>query len=192
MTPPPLPPGGGAFPDPTRSFFEILGVGPGASGDELNAAFRALSRKFHPDRFATQGEESQAEALATSALLNDAYRTLKDLFLRAEYLLKTTRGWKPDDARGFRPPANLFAEVMEVQEAVEAFSEGDSSQKDALLSARAEFSARYDALETELRALFARYDSGETDTALDEVTQIAAIRGYFKRVVTNVDAALAR
>ena len=179
------------FPDPTQSFFEVFGVGVGASDDELNASFRALSRKFHPDRFATGSDETQAEALATSALLNDAYRTLKDPFLRAEYLLKTAQGWKPDDARGFRPPANLFSEVMEIQEAVEEFSEGDESRRAELLSARADFAARYDALKTELRALFARYDSGETEPTLDEITQIAAIRGYYRRVVTNVDAALA-
>lgn len=192
MTPPQPPADGGvAFPDPTQSFFRILGVGVGASDDELNVAFRALSRKFHPDRFATADDETQSEALATSALLNDAYRTLKDPFLRAEYLLKSARGWRPDDARGFRPPAGLFAEVMEIQEAVEEFSDGDESRRAELLSARADFAARYDALETELRALFARYDVGETEDALDEITQIAAVRGYYRRVVTNIDAALA-
>ena len=180
------------FPDPTLSFFEILGVGAGASDDELSTAFRTLSRKYHPDRFASADPETQAEALATAALISDAYRTLKDPFTRAEYLLKWTRGWTPGDARGFRPPPGLFAEVMEIQEAVEEFSGGDESRRSELLAARLRFADLYDASRGELTALFASYDAGNTKSALDFIEQVSAVRGYFKRVITNVDAALGK
>ena len=39
---------GREFPDPTRSFFEILGVGPGASDDELNAAISGAVAQVPP------------------------------------------------------------------------------------------------------------------------------------------------
>jgi curved DNA-binding protein CbpA len=35
----------------TASHFELLGVRAGASGEEVRAAFREASRKFHPDRY---------------------------------------------------------------------------------------------------------------------------------------------
>jgi molecular chaperone HscB len=54
----------------------------------LEKSFYALSRKLHPDRFASKSPEEQAAALAESSRLNDAYRTLKDPIARTEYLLK--------------------------------------------------------------------------------------------------------
>ena len=54
----------------------------------LEKSFYALSRRLHPDRFASKSAEEQAAALAESSRLNDAYRTLKDPIARTEYLLK--------------------------------------------------------------------------------------------------------
>src|ERR1700685_520604 len=54
----------------------------------LEKQFYTLSRKLHPDRFASKTVAEQEAALAQSSLLNDAYRTLKDPILRTQYLLK--------------------------------------------------------------------------------------------------------
>ena len=54
----------------------------------LEHEFHRLSRKLHPDRFARAGENERQWSLADTALLNDAYRTLKDPLHRTEYLLK--------------------------------------------------------------------------------------------------------
>ncbi len=53
----------------------------------LEKAFYTLSRKLHPDRFASRPLAEQEAALAQSSQLNDAYRTLKDPILRTQYLL---------------------------------------------------------------------------------------------------------
>src|SRR3984957_20873198 len=53
----------------------------------LENQFYAMSRKLHPDRFASKTVAEQEAALAQSSLLNDAYRTLKDPILRTQYLL---------------------------------------------------------------------------------------------------------
>src|SRR5271170_6311419 len=54
----------------------------------LEKQFYVLSRKLHPDRFASRPVAEQEAALAQSSLLNDAYRTLKDPIARTQYLLK--------------------------------------------------------------------------------------------------------
>src|SRR6201991_3428621 len=53
----------------------------------LEKQFYVLSRKLHPDRFASKPVAEQEAALAQSSLLNDAYRTLKDPIARTQYLL---------------------------------------------------------------------------------------------------------
>ncbi len=54
----------------------------------LEHEFHKLSRKLHPDRFARASSEEKEWSLADTALLNDAYRTLRDPIRRTEYLLK--------------------------------------------------------------------------------------------------------
>ena len=53
----------------------------------LEKQFYTMSRRLHPDRFASKPVAEQEAALAQSSLLNDAYRTLKDPILRTQYLL---------------------------------------------------------------------------------------------------------
>src|ERR1700692_656045 len=53
----------------------------------LEKQFYMMSRRLHPDRFASKPVAEQEAALAQSSLLNDAYRTLKDPILRTQYLL---------------------------------------------------------------------------------------------------------
>ena len=178
------------FLDPTASYFEILGVQTAASDEELSAKFRTLSRRFHPDRFAAASTAVQDDALTSTALINDAYRTLKDPFSRAEYLLRRERSVKLGEMRDAKPPKELFATVMELQEALMEFQDGDESQRSNLVVARAEFSEAYDALKVRLTQLFATYDAGERKIALDGMQEIAATRGYLRRVLDNLNKTL--
>lgn len=178
------------FLDPTASYFEILGVRTAASDTELATRFRTLSRHYHPDRFAAADAETQDEALTSTALVNDAYRTLLDPFSRAEYLLRRERGVKLGELRHSKPPQALFATVMELQEALMEFQGGDESQRTNLEVAREEFTEAYDALKARLAQLFIAYDDGETDVALDAMQEVAATRGYLRRVLDNLNKTL--
>ena len=63
-----------------RDYYEVLGVGRGASDAELKAAFRKLAMKYHPDRNPTDKDcERRFKEI------NEAYDVLKDGDKRAAY-----------------------------------------------------------------------------------------------------------
>lgn len=187
---------------PTASYFALMGVPVAADDATLTRRFHELSRRFHPDRFGTADAATQTVALQNAALVNNAYRTLRDPFARAEYLLRRERGTRPDDAKNQKPPQELFAQVLELQEALmeyqEAHMEDDAPTlarlRPRLEAAKSEFGAAYDAMAERLRGLFARYDSAagvDREKVLDELTQVVGTRGYLRRVLTNLDKTLA-
>ena len=61
-------------------------------GDALQRRFYELSRRHHPDFHQGASAEAQGEALATSALVNRAYRALRDPLARVEYLVALEGG----------------------------------------------------------------------------------------------------
>lgn len=62
------------------TFYEILGVSPEATPEEIKAAYRELAKKYHPDR---NPGDSMAEAKMKE--VNEAYSTLSDPQKRQEY-----------------------------------------------------------------------------------------------------------
>src|SRR5262245_2091556 len=99
---------------PAIDYFEVFGLPRALAHDitTLEKTFHDLSRKHHPDYFATAPENEKAQALRMTALLNDAYRTLKSPIQRVEYLLRL-EGFKPD---GSKVPQSLLMEVFEINE----------------------------------------------------------------------------
>jgi hypothetical protein len=69
--------------------FTILGVPPGASPDEVAAAYRELAKEWHPDRRGSAGEDRMAE-------INVAYELLR----AGEFQDRRARPAPPAPARG--------------------------------------------------------------------------------------------
>ncbi len=105
---------------PDSRYFALFGLEPTLHLDpkDLEQRYFRLSRQWHPDLFARKSPAEQQEALDQTALLNDAYRTLKDPVKRAEYFIG------PDDSAS-KPPAELLEEVFELNLAIE---EGDRAE----------------------------------------------------------------
>src|SRR5580692_4303610 len=112
-------------PPPGGDFFSVFRLEPRLNLDlpALETEFHRLSRKVHPDRFARAGENERQWSLADTALLNDAYRTLKDPLHRTEYLLKLEGAEIGEEHAGkdrkgqtdpSRVPADLLEEVFEL------------------------------------------------------------------------------
>jgi curved DNA-binding protein CbpA len=62
-----------------RTYYEILGVGPTASPDEIHSAYRRLARQYHPD------VNSGPDARTRFDELSSAYEVLHDPQQRSRY-----------------------------------------------------------------------------------------------------------
>jgi hypothetical protein len=68
-----------------QTFYELLSVSPTATAEEIKRAFRNEIARYHPDKVQHLGSEFQQMAATRAAALTEAYRTLMNAALRAEY-----------------------------------------------------------------------------------------------------------
>jgi curved DNA-binding protein CbpA len=68
-----------------QTFYELLSVSPSATAEEIKRAFRNEIARYHPDKVQHLGKEFQEMAATRAASLTEAYRTLMNAELRAEY-----------------------------------------------------------------------------------------------------------
>lgn len=147
---------------------------------ELEARFRDLSRKLHPDRFARARPEARLASVKATTTLNDSYRLLKQPIRRAEALLGLA-GVRVGDRDAVAP--EFLQEVMELREALEEAREaGDAARLERM---GGEMRARREATLTEIGALFAEHEreiAGDAGRARLEAIRdkLVALR-YFDR-----------
>src|SRR6201996_9610749 len=137
----------------------------------LEPEFHRLSRRLHPDRFARATAEEQQWSLAATALLNDAYRTLRDPIARTEYLLKLEGHQIGEEHSGRdakrQPPADLLEEVFDLNMQLEEMrmnrkmGEDDPNSQRDLTAAGTRFQGLLAEVDTELAAKGKSWDSGD-------------------------------
>jgi len=167
--------------------YDALGIAPTLALDleDAKKRFYERSRQWHPDRFSRAGAEEQDRALEMTAVLNDAFRTLRDPVSRAEYFLKERGLELSKDA-----PPELLEEVFELNMALEELHEGDESARAQLVEAGARFGTMLAAADSELSGLFARYDTAPESTTLDQIRATLNRRRYVANLVRDVEKEL--
>jgi molecular chaperone HscB len=180
----------------------------------LEKNFYALSRKLHPDRFASKSAAEQEAALAQSSLLNDAYRTLRDPISRTQHLLALEGVELEEQSKSATEaarssgtekkqliPAELLEEVfelnmqlMEMKAAKEFGDEADPALKRDLEAAAQSFAQKMSETQRELESLWTQWDEAEDEAsksaAKDALVALINKRSYLRNLVRDVTAAL--
>jgi molecular chaperone HscB len=200
------------------TYFEVFGLPRKLKIDTpaLEKQFYTLSRKLHPDRFASKPPAEQEAALAQSSLLNDAYRTLKDPILRTQYLLKLEGVELEEQSKAATDaaratggqkkqivPPELLEEVfelnMQLQEmrAAKQMGEDEPELRRDLMTAKDSFDAKMIEAQAELEGLWARWDAAvdSDDSAGKAAAKEAMVallnkRSYLRNLVRDVNDAL--
>ncbi|HIE66077.1 MAG: Fe-S protein assembly co-chaperone HscB [Nitrospira sp.] len=188
-------------------YFSCLGLGVRLQidPDQLEGTFHDLSRKFHPDFYQRRSQEEQQISLENTAILNRAYRTLKDPLERVVYLIGLVEGGEDINTEA---PADLFEEIFTLQEALEeakTLPPGESAEKNALFST---LKASSESLQTrqmearkQLGVLSGKWDMLEGSekakaftakqmASLQEMKKILSHRAYLERMVKNIRTAI--
>jgi len=190
-------------PPPGGDYFSVFGLEPRLNLDlsELEHEFHRLSRKLHPDRFARALENEKQWSLADTALLNDAYRTLKDPLRRTEYLLKLEGAEIGEEHSGkgrrdpSRVPADLLEEVFELNMQLEEMraarkaGETDEALEASLAQAKEKFHVLLEAVDEDLRAEWEAWDKGsnaERAAAQRKMVALLDRRRYLSNLVRDV------
>lgn len=104
-------------------FREVLPKGPPPEGPfavdskSLRKEFLRIQATAHPDR---HPQEQKSRAEATSARINEAYRTLQDPLLRTQYLLSLKGIDVAEDETARLDDQTLLIDVLESQEEIES------------------------------------------------------------------------
>lgn len=85
----------------------------------LSSRYQELQRQYHPDRYATASESEKRQSIQQTAMINDAYQTLKDPLRRAEYLLSLHGFDVRNEQQTMRDTAFLM-EQLELREELDA------------------------------------------------------------------------
>jgi molecular chaperone HscB len=194
-------------PPPGGNYFSVFGLKQKLNLD-LNALeheFHRLSRKVHPDRFARSGENERQWSLADTALLNDAYRTLKDPLRRTEYLLKLEGAEIGEEHSGrdkkdpSRAPADLLEEVFDLNMQLEEMRMGrqvgetDPDLQASLEQAKKKFDNLVSEVDRELRQQWNLWDEANEPTRKSAEKNMVALldrRRYLSNLVRDVTETL--
>ena len=176
---------------PPKNYFQLFGIKRHLAIDlpQLQTLFYDLSRKLHPDRYSRKSERERALSTEATAILNDAWRTLKDPLERAEYILNE-EGFNIGEQRSKDVPPELLEEVFELNMAIEELREGDASAKQQLVSAQARFLSMLEESNRDLEKLFTLWDSEGGSEPLAAIRAVLNRRRYISNLIRDVEKEL--
>jgi len=184
--------------------FKALGVARKLAIDlpPLERAYHDLSRRIHPDRFASSPAPVRAASLNSTALLTRSYRTLRDPVARGLYWLELNGEKLAENNK--QVPIDLAELVFEVQEQLAelrmAAKRGGSCTSGLAREVgtrRAELQASMDAAGGELARNFEKWDAeraadnARANQALTlELKQTLSKIAYLRTLIRDVDREL--
>ena len=160
----------------------------------LERIYHDVSRKIHPDRFASRDARIRDASLRATALLTRSYRTLRDPTQRGLYWLELNGDKLGENNK--RVPADLAELVFEVQEQLASMQDASADAVADVEKRRGELQATMDETVAELERNFIRCDQVSPETAKNRTmltTELKAILSkiaYLRTLIRDVDRAL--
>ncbi len=172
--------------DPNIDFFRLFDLEPSfdLSTETIEPLYRTWQQRFHPDRYASRTATERRYSLERVTRLNEAYRTLKDPLLRAEYLLSLSGRAKSEGAAS--DPVFLM-EVMELREALEELDLKRADAGDRLEESRDEAQRRIDRENTGLADCFSNYFSSRDESHLEQAARLVERLRYYHRFLEEIE-----
>jgi molecular chaperone HscB len=178
---------------PQVDYFTVFGLPRNPVVDEsaLTLRYYELSRCLHPDLYQTGTAEEKEASLQNTALLNRAYRTLRDVVQRGQYWLEL-QGEQLGRDNNRVPPA-LAALVFEVQEKLAEARDNRAEEKGEAAAAelapiRAEVHAQLEQLQTTLANNFTQWGDGNgTPALLQQLKTCLSEIAYLRTLLRDVD-----
>ena len=194
-------------PPPGGDYFSVFSLVPKLDLDlgMLEHQFHKLSRKLHPDRFARASTSEKDWSLADTALLNDAYRTLRDPIRRTEYLLKLQGAEIGEEHAGkdrkdpSRVPADLLEEAFDLNMQLEEMrmskkmGDTDPELQSGLEQAKKKYNDMLDQVDSDLRAQWQVWDNGDETARKESEKKMVSLldrRRYVNNLVRDVTETL--
>lgn len=165
-------------------YFAVFGLPPryAVDRDELEARYLERAQAVHPDRFAAEDSAKRREAMERSALVNEAYRVLRDPVRRAEYLVRLGGiDLDSSDPRGGAPGMDqaFLLEMIERRENLEAAREAGLAALDDLRDGVDDEAAGI------LEAAIAELGRGDVHRAARSLV----VHRYLQRLLDEIEAA---
>lgn len=187
----------------SEDFFAVMGIPRRLIVDPraLESTYHRLSREVHPDFHHHKPDDERERLLAQSALVNTAYRTLRDFHERVAYVVELEGGetLKP------KAPPELLADVLDTQELLEERQAAGHVADDHPLAMRVareatRFRDRLAQLEQDLQTRAREWDAvvsangagaESRRSALGALQDLLAQRIYLTNLLRDIQAAQA-
>jgi molecular chaperone HscB len=174
-------------------YFSVLGIPRNPAVDEaaLTRQYYELSRRLHPDLYQTGVAEEKEASLKNTALLNRAYRTLRDVVPRGQYWLEL-QGEQLGKENNRVPPA-LAALVFAVQEKLaevrEAREDGKAEEnKTELAEIRTDLENQMKHLRVALIGNLGRWNGdGRVAELLPQLKSLLSEIAYLRTLLRDVE-----
>jgi molecular chaperone HscB len=157
----------------------------------LERLYHDLSRRVHPDRFASANPRVRSASLRATALLTRSYRTLRDPVSRGLYWLEL-KGQKLAE-NNKQVPSDLAELVFDVQEQLAELSAEKSNElEDTVNARRSEVDQATNDAQANLARNFAAWDAGSGDEQklFADLKNILSRIAYLRTLLRDIDRAL--
>jgi molecular chaperone HscB len=162
--------------------FTLLGLPRAFALDRapLDAAWKALQAKVHPDKFAAEGAAAQRVAMQWAVRVNEAHQRLKDPLKRAAYLCELA-GAPVQAENNTAMPGAFLMQQMEWREALDEAGNAEAVQSLA------------DDVQADRKARIARVTQLlDVDTNPTQAAQEVRALMFIDRLLEEIDARLER